>query len=105
MAFLIAILRIDQLRRSQQYQNLANLLLTAHSCNSMSSIVKTAFFAQTSAILVLKVHPCLLTERRVLLVDSCTRKPLIPFVRIVYEAFTSSACSNGGIQYDMDCQY
>jgi hypothetical protein len=93
MAFLIAILRIEQLRRSRQYQHLANLLLTAHSFNSMSLIDVMTFAAQTSAILVLKVRPCLLTDRRVLLVDSCTRKSLIPFVRIVYEAFNSSSYS------------
>ncbi len=87
MAFLIAILRIKHLQRSGQYHNLANLLLTAQSCNSMSSIEKVTLAARTSAILVLKVCPCLLTNRRVLLIDSCTRKSLIAFVRIVYETF------------------
>jgi hypothetical protein len=95
MAFLTAILRTEQLQRSQQYQHLANLLLTAHSFNSMLSIDIMMFAVQTSAILVLKVPPFLLMDRRVLLVDSCTCKSLIPFVRIVYEAFNSSSDSDG----------
>ena len=94
MAFFIAILRIEHLQRSGQYHNLANLLLIAQSCNSMSTIEKVTFAARTSAILVLKVHPCLLTNMRVLLVDSCTRKSLIPFVRIVYDFFKSSSDSS-----------
>ncbi len=89
-------LRIEQLRRFQQYQNLADLLLTAHSFNLISPIDNMAFAAQTSAILVLKVLSCLLMDMRVLLVDCCTHKSLIPFVRIVYESFTSSSYSNGG---------
>ncbi len=93
--FFIAMLRIEQLQRSRQYQHLATLLLTAHSFNSMTLIDIMMFAARTLAILVLKVHPCLLTDRRVLLEDSCTCKSLISFVRIVYETFNSSSYSDG----------
>ena len=53
------------------------------------------FAARTSAIVVLKVHPFLSTDRKGLLVDSCTHNSLIPFVKIVYEAFYSSSDSDG----------
>jgi hypothetical protein len=95
MACLMAILRTEELQRSQQYQHLANLLVTAHSFNSMSLTDIMTFAARTSAILALKFCPFLSTDRRVLLVDSCNRKSLIPFVRIVYEAYNSSSDSDG----------
>ena len=66
----------------------------------MSSTVNMTFNAPTSAILVLMVRPSLLTKWRVLLVDSCTRKSLIPFVRTVYENFKSSSDSDGSSSSD-----
>ena len=71
----------EWLQRSWQYQYLANLLLIAHSYNSISSSDKVTFAARTSAILVLKVHPLLSMNWRVFLVDSWSRNSLIPFMR------------------------